>query len=149
VAKQDPKDERIAELELQLEAANKATNAAEDKAQEAEALRAQVRIQAGELDERAKKISALEAELEALKAASSGKSKATVTGLDPEKAVQLKVSSLVVSAHTKGAVVAVAGDVLCLVEVFQEVSRKVGTSAKVHPVGKEEIEAARKSGRAY
>lgn len=149
MAKQDPKDERIAELELQLDAANKATNAAEDKARELEALRAQIQIQAGELEERAKTITQLGAELERFKASSDNTAKPTVTGLDPTKAVQLKVSSCVVSATSGTAVVAVAGEVIATKDYFDEASRLVGTLAKVHPVGKDEIEAAKKAGRAY
>jgi hypothetical protein len=56
---------------------------------------------------------------------------------------------MVTNAITKQGVVAVAGDVLVLQESFAAVQEKVGTSAKVHPVSREELEAAKKAGRAH
>jgi len=72
-----------------------------------------------------------------------------VVGLDATEAVQLKVSSMVCDATTKRGVHAVAGCVLALESAFVKVQKLVGTSANVYPVSKDELEAARKSGRAY
>jgi len=149
VAKTDPKDDRIAELELSLEAANAATNKAQAEAQQAGALRGEITKLNEAIGVRDSKILTLEKELVDLKAASAVENKATVKGLDPAKAVQLKVSSLVVNAITGARIYTVAGDVLVTEDAFAEVQKKVGTSSNVYPVSKDEIEAAKRAGRAH
>ena len=148
-AKPDPKEDRIAELELQLEASNKATSDAEAKALQADALKGEIEKLGQSLKTRDKRIIALEGELTQLKSANSDSNKATVSGLDGAVSAQLKVTCLVTNALTNQSVRAIAGDVLVEKDSFAAVAAKVGTSAKVHPVSKDELEAAKKSGRTH
>lgn len=149
MAKTDPKDDRIIELELQLEAANKATTEAATKAQQVDALQGELEKLSQTIKTRDKRILDLEGELTQLKDANSAGNKATIRGLDAANAIQLKVSSLVTNALNGARINAVAGDVLVEKEAFPAVSAKVGTAAKVHPVSKDELEATKTSGRAH
>lgn len=148
-AKPDPKDDRIAELELALEAANAATSKAQTEAQQVEALRSEVSKLTDSIKARDSKILTLEGELTAARASNVDQSRATVPGLDPANAIQLKVSCVVTNALNGVRIDAVAGDVLVEKDAFSAVAAKVGTTARVHPVSKEEIDAAKKSGRAH
>lgn len=148
MAKTDPKDDRIAELELQLEAANKATTAAELAAQELPGLRSELEKLQDSLKTRDSRILSLEGEVRQLREAAGDKPRSTVT-IDPAKGVQLSVSSLVTNVITGQPVTAIAGDVIVVKEEFDAMSTKLGTKVKVHPVSKDEIEAAKKAGRAY
>ena len=149
MAKADPKDDRIAELELQLEASNKATTEAATKAQQVDALNGEIEKLTQSVKTRDKRILDLEGELTQVKDANSAGNKATIRGLDAENAIQLKVSSIVTNALTGARIDAVAGDVLVEKESFHAVSVKVVTAAKVHPVSKDELAAAKTSGRAH
>ncbi len=148
MAKTDPKDDRIAELELQLEAANKATTTAEQLGQEVHALRSEVEKLTDSVKTRDARILSLEGEVRQLREAVGDKPRASVT-IDPEKGVQLSVSSLITNVITGQPVTAIAGEVLVIKEEFAALSTKLGTKVKVHPVSKDEIEAAKKAGRAY
>ena len=147
MAKLDPKDARIEELEAMLRAANEATVAAELKAQVIEALEAELLDLRDKNSEAMALIKALEDELAALREVKP--LRANVSGLEPTKAVQLKVSGRITNATTKSSVRAVAGDVVAEASALAEVQRKLGAGAKVHPVSKEDLEAIKKSGRAY
>lgn len=149
MAKTDPKDDRIAELELGLEAANQATAVAQSKAQTVPALEAEIGKLRESLGGRDSKIASLEIEIASLRSAIGDQNKPTVVGLDPAEAVQLKISCVVANGITGQRVDAVAGDVLVEAAALGKVQKLVGTSAKVYPVSKEELEAAKKSGRAF
>jgi hypothetical protein len=149
MAKTDPKDDRIAELELGLEAANQATAKAQAEAQAAGALKGEIAKLSESIKVRDARILALEGEVSGLKVTAGKEDKPTVVGLDPAKAIQLKISSLVINAITNARVYTVAGDVLCLKECFAEIQAHVGTTAAVYPISKDELEAAKTAGRAH
>lgn len=149
MAKADPKDERIAELELALDAANKATATAETEAQRVTAIESELTKSREIVKIRDARIRELESELAEHKATSKESESPTIKGLDPSKAVQLKVSSVFANAITGARVYATAGEVICLKEALEETQRKVGTFVAIHPVSKDEFESAKKSGRAH
>lgn len=148
MAKTDPKDDKIAELQLALEAANMATADAQSDAQQVTAVRAQVTKLEEKIAKLEKQVKDLEAENAELRSKSGGATVAKISGLGAN-AVELRISSLITNAITKQPVTAIAGDVLAEAERFEEIAKKVGTTVRVHPVSKDELEAARKSGRAY
>jgi hypothetical protein len=147
MAKPDPKDDQIAELQLRLEAANQATSKAETKAQEVGALQAELAKSQATISGLEKKVEGLQKELEVFRTKTTNRP--IVVGLDPERAVQLRVSSVVTNAITMTRIDAVAGDVLVESSFLEETQKKIGTSAKIHPVSKDEIVSAKSSGRAY
>jgi predicted RNase H-like nuclease (RuvC/YqgF family) len=149
MAKTDPKDDRILELELALEALRKELAAAQDAASQYEALKAEIASLIEENKKEKECSKTLAKELESLKVTAGTEARATVKGLNPAKAVELKISSMVRNAITGQGVAAVAGSVLVEKSALAEVQKVVGTTVTLHPVDAEEIDAARKAGRAY
>jgi predicted RNase H-like nuclease (RuvC/YqgF family) len=148
-SKEDPKDTRIAELELALEASNANMTAAETRAQRVQALESEVLNLQSVIANKDKEISAVKGQLEMLTQERSKLARPTVANLDPEKAAQLKISSMVTNHKSKAAVNAVAGEVLVLHSAFDEYSKKLGASVQCHPVSQDEFDAAKRAGRAY
>lgn len=149
MAKLDPKDERIAELELQLKAANEATVKAESAGQRIVQLEAEIKRLTADLNELANRCKIVQDENDRLKMQQNPSASARVTGLDAAKAVELKVSSVVTNALNGARIDATAGSVLAEASVFEETQRKLGGGAVVYPVSADEIAAARKAGRAF
>jgi hypothetical protein len=148
--KSDPKDDRIAELELSLEAANAATVEAQKQAQSIGALQASVSEKEETIRVRDAEIVTLKADIKALKSASQASNTASVKDL-PKNAVQLARTCVVTNSLTNTPIYPVAGDVLAAVKDAAElaaIQSKIGSMHNVHPVSDSEIEAARRSGRA-
>jgi predicted RNase H-like nuclease (RuvC/YqgF family) len=148
-SKPDPKDDRIAELELQLEAATKSIQDAEGKAAGVPALQAQISTLEKDLKASEKRVADLRSELDASKVKNDKSGAPTVKDLDPAKALQLKVSCVLTNSITKQRIDAVAGDVIALQSAFAEMQQKLGTSVKLHPVSKDEFDATKTAGRAH
>lgn len=154
MARTDPKDDKIAELELSLEAANAATAKAEGAAQQLPAMQAELDKLREELAQSRKAAKGLEAELTAIRDAASGAaSQPTIKGL-PDFAVQLRTSTMVTDAITGLRANAVAGSVLVKIEGkdpknLQAAQAKVGGAATCYAVSSDEFESTKKSGRAF
>lgn len=151
MAKTDPKDDRIAELELALKSANEATTKAEQQSQQIGALESALAERDKTIQARDAKIVLLEEEVRSLKSASQAANQQTVKNL-PKNAVQLARTCVVTNSLTKTPIYPVTGDILVAVSTQDELAKaqaQVGSAHKVHPVDEAEIEAAKKSGRAY
>jgi hypothetical protein len=147
MAKPDPKDDKIAELELSLEAANKAIAEAEAKAGNSTALAGEIEKLRAALGERDKTIKGLRAELAAERSKGMAGDKATVPNL-PDTAGQLNAPVIIPDVRG-GTLYTQSGDVLAAGS-DDEVSRLrkvIGTATVVHHVSKETLEAQRAASR--
>jgi hypothetical protein len=146
-AKPDPKDDKIDELELSLEAANKAISEAEAKSGSTTAMAGEIEKLKAALGERDKTIKGLRCELAAERSKSMDGEKATVPGL-PATAGQLN-APVIISDVKGGTLYTQNGDVLATGsdDDVAKLRRTVGTSAVVHHVSKETLEAQRTASR--
>lgn len=143
----DPKDDKIAELELSLEAANAAIATAESNVGNATAMAGEIEKLKGTLAERDKTIVGLRAELAAERNKAVQGDQATVADL-PKSAGQLN-APVIISDKKGGTVYSQNGDVLACGS-DDEVGRlrsKIGTAAIVHHVTEETLEAQRRASR--
>jgi transcription initiation factor TFIIIB Brf1 subunit/transcription initiation factor TFIIB len=147
MAKQDPKDERIAELEAKLKASNEATARAEEKAALQAQTEAQLKRQDTKIAEMVESNERLKTLLQQLRAESTENELPRVSELG-EAAAQLTVSCVLTSATTGRRIEAVAGDVICEKSQLEKLAVKLGTDHKIHAVSKEELAVARRAGRA-
>lgn len=146
--KTDPKEDRIAELEFQVEFLTGEQKKGEDALRQLEELR-------GEIAKRDANIKALGALLEAEKASAAElrekltkDDKSTVSGL-PEGAVQLS-KSLVVPGLDNQRLNLISGDVVLLsdVKTANAVQAKLGSEARVYAVPKSTMDEILKLGAA-
>jgi predicted RNase H-like nuclease (RuvC/YqgF family) len=151
MAKPDPKDDRIAELELGLESAQQKLAAAQNDAQSVGALKGEIEKLTETVTARDREIKTLKSQVADFQRTSGDSPKATIAGL-PENAAQLKVSVTMVNAINGTRVEATAGDVLVVAPnqaALDDVQRKVGRASRCHPVTKEALDSARKAGRVH
>jgi hypothetical protein len=147
MAKPDPKDDKIAELELSLEAAQQAIAAAETKAGNSTALEGEGEKLRRTLGERDKTIKSLRAELAAERSKGMAGDKATVPNL-PDTAGQLNAPVIIPDVRG-GALYTQSGDVLATGsdDELSKLRKVIGTTAVVHHVSKETLEAQRTASR--
>ena len=147
MAKPDPKDDKIAELELSLEAAQAAIAAAEAKAGNSTALQGEIEKLRATLGEKDKTIKGLRAELAAERSKGMNGDKATVPNL-PDTAGQLNAPVIIPDVRG-GTLYTQNGDVLATGsdDEVAKLRKAVGTSAVVHHVSKDTLEQQRTASR--
>jgi hypothetical protein len=151
MAKSDPKDDRIAELELGLESCQQKLEKALGENQGIGALHGEIAQLKASVADGEKEIVKLKSTIVELQARTSTNKSATVTGL-PENAAQLRESSAMVNSLSGARIYANAGDVIVAATNQAElnaVQSKVGGTTKCHPVSAETLAASRKANRVF